>query len=197
MSQWQIKRQDTYSVEPGVPGVENVYEILRTESPTSRNLRWRLARVDIAMPFVFPTRGGCQHILSALEGRIALTIDEREAAPLAPWEIGRFSGDSRVACHPADGPVRGLSLCYDPRHYGARLQWSTIRPDAPPVRCHASTIILFCALGEVTLIPLGSQEALTLHAGDSAVLVTPNPQTHSVTLLGGGHVGVFELTAFQ
>lgn len=197
MSQWQIKHQEEYPVTAGVAGAENVHEILRGNSPVSGRFRWRLALAGIEAPFTFPTRSGCQHLMSALEGRIILTIDGREEAPLMPLAISRFSGDSRVACRPAAGPALGLSLCYDPRHYGARLQWVTIRPDGPPVRCHASTIILFCAYGEITLIPAGTQEARTLRAGDSAMLVTPVPQTHSVSLLGDGHAGVFELTAFQ
>ncbi|STQ81490.1 Uncharacterized protein conserved in bacteria [Hafnia alvei] len=111
--------------------------------------------------------------------------------------IQRFSGDSRVSSTLLNGKVRDLNLIYDPRYYGARLQWVTTSPNMPPLRCHASTIILFCHDGEISLTPIGGGESITLNRYDSAVLVTPRPQTHTVNLDGHGHLGVFELTGFD
>lgn len=196
MSQWQTVRQEEYSTCSAIREATLAREI-RRETSASGRLRWRLSLSDVAAAGPLATPSGYQRILSPLAGDVILNIDGTDGAPLRPYEILRLSGDSRVSYHLPGGPIQTLSLIYDPRHYGARLLWERIDDDTPPLRCHASTILLFCHGGDITLLPAGDAQTHTLSAGDSALLTTATPQTHSVTVRGRGLLAVFELTAFR
>ncbi|WP_438288249.1 HutD/Ves family protein [Edwardsiella tarda] len=197
MNPWQIHRLSDYAIQPWHNGQGHTREIMREDNRSGTRFRWRLSMADVTHDAPFSHYGGYQRILSLLEGDgLELTIDGTPQPMLHGGDIARFSGDSRVTSQLCDGMVRDLNLIYDPRHYGARLQWLAIRPEMPPLRCHASTILLFCREGAVTLTPLGAAKALHLERYDSATLITPCPQTHSLDLSGHGQLGVFELTAF-
>ncbi|AIJ09416.1 MULTISPECIES: HutD/Ves family protein [Edwardsiella] len=197
MTPWQIHRLSDYQSMPWHNGQGTTREIMREDNASGSRFRWRLSMADVTRDAPFSAYGGYQRILSLLEGSgLTLTIDGSTQPPLCGNDIVRFSGDSRVSGHLSDGPVRDLNLIYDPRHYGARLQWLDIRPTMPPLRCHASTILLFCRQGDLSLTPLGATASLQLARYDSAILQTPCPQTHSVDIRGHGQLGVFELTAF-
>ncbi|MCE9870612.1 HutD family protein [Hafnia alvei] len=198
MNQWQIIRWADYHAMPWKNGQGVTQEIMRVDSPNGRDFRWRLSMAEVSSDGDFSSYTGYQRILSILEGDgLQLKIDGRIEPPILTCGIQRFSGDSRVSSTLLNGKVRDLNLIYDPRYYGARLQWVTTSPNMPPLRCHASTIILFCHDGEISLTPVGGGKSITLNSYDSAVLVTPRPQTHTVDLDGHGHLGVFELTGFD
>lgn len=198
MGHWQYRSCSEYLPHSCENSKINRLEIMRQDSPSGRSVRWRLSVANILENNEFSHYGSHQHILSVMKGHgLALTIDNRPHIDIHPRQILRFSGDSRVKYSLLDGPVEALSLIYDLNHYGARMQWLMARENTQSLRLHASTVILFCQEGEITVTPYNGDGPIVLTHHNSAILLNPRTQTHSIDIQGSGYLSVFELIAFD
>ncbi|MDN6651963.1 MAG: HutD family protein, partial [Enterobacterales bacterium] len=68
MNQWQIIRWADYQAMPWKNGQGVTQEIMRVDSPSGRDFRWRLSMAEVSSDGDFSSYTGYQRILSILEG---------------------------------------------------------------------------------------------------------------------------------
>lgn len=142
-----VVRSNDVSPQPWANGGGVTRELLSAEDGA-----WRVSLADIDRDGPFSTFPGRQRLLTVVEGTVlALGVDgvEHVVEPRRPFA---FAGDSEVAAHVPEGPVRALNVIVDP--------------------AEVSAFVTVLELGRASLLPIADDQAALVLQGRAQVGTT-------------------------